>query len=148
MKIFISNSILQFKTRFIPGGCIILPMPSFIAGGINTTVANLKLLKPREIICENDDIFRVISPYFKGIPVIMDYSESDGIEYCGSPIKNKMNYAVISAYFILFIYSFILDNFIQAFFLTMIYLIIFFAVILWYSDREEWEVSGKRIIHV
>lgn len=146
MKIFISNSILQFKTRFIPGGCIILPMSSFIAGSINATVANLKLLKPCEIICENDDIFRVISPYFKDIPVIMDYS--DGIEYCGSPIKNKMNYAVASAYFILFIYGFILDNFIQAFFLTMIYLIIFFAVILWYSDREEWEVSGKRIIHV
>jgi hypothetical protein len=78
----------------------------------------------------------------------MDYSESDGIEYCGSPIKNKMNYAVTSAYFILLIYGFILDNFIQAFFLTMIYLIIFFAVILWYSDREEWQAAGKRIIHV
>jgi hypothetical protein len=64
MKIFISNSILQFKTRFIPGGCIIFPMPSFIAGGINTTVANLRLLKPCEIICENDDIFPGNIPVF------------------------------------------------------------------------------------
>ena len=146
MKIFISSSILQFKTRFIPGGCLILPMPSFIGANINTIVAKLKSLKPCDIICENERIFKVISPYFKGIPVIMDYS--DGIEYCGSPIKNKMNYAIISAYFVLFIYGFILDNFIQAFFLTMIYLIIFFAVILWFSDREEWQAGGKRITHV
>jgi hypothetical protein len=146
MKIFISNSILQFKTRFIPGGCIILPMPSFITGGINTTVVKLKSLKPSEIICENERIFEVISPYFKGIPVVMDYS--DGIEYHGSPIKNKMNYMVISGYFVLFIYAVILDNFIQSFFLTMIYLIIFFAVILWFSDREEWQAGGKRIMHV
>jgi hypothetical protein len=147
MKIFISNSILQFKTRFIPGECIILPCPSFLVGGINTTVAKLKLLKPTEIICENDCIFREISSYFKDIPVvIMKYS--DGVEYCGSPIKYKMNYAVISAYFILFIYALILDNFIQAFYLILIFLMIFFAVILWFSDREVWESGGKRIMHV
>ena len=79
MKIFISSSILQFKTRFIPGGCLILPMPSFITGGINTTVVKLKSLKPSEIICENERIFEVISPYFKGIPVIMDYSARPGL---------------------------------------------------------------------
>lgn len=147
MKIFISNSIFQFKTRFIPGGCIILPCPSFITGGINITVAKLKSLKPSEIICENDRIFKEISSYFEDIPVVvMKYS--DGIEYCGSPIKKKMDYAVISAYFILFIYAFILDNFIQALFLTKIFLMIFFAVILWFSDREEWESGGKRIMHV
>jgi len=147
MKIFISNSILQFKTRIIPGGCIILPCPSFLVGGINITVAKLKLLKPSEIICENDKIFKEILPYFKDIPVVvMKYS--DGIEYCGSPIKKKMNYAVISAYFILFIYALILDNFFQAFFLIIIFLMIFFAVILWVSDREEWESGGKRITHV
>jgi hypothetical protein len=147
MKIFISNSILQFKTRFIPGGCAILPMSNFIAAGVNTTVAYLKLIKPSKIICENDGIFRVISPYFnEGLVVNMKYS--DGIEYCGSPIKNKMNYAVISAYFLLFIYALILDNFIQAFFLTIIFLTIFSGIILWFSDREEWEAVGKRIMHV
>ena len=146
MKIFISSSILQFKTRFIPGGCLILPMPSFIGANINTIVAKLKLIKHCEIICENQRIFKAISPYFKENSVIMDYS--NGIEYCGSPIKNKMNYAVISAYFCLFIYALVLDNFIQAFFLTLIYLIIFFAVILWFSDREEWQFGSKRIIHV
>ena len=52
----------------------------------------------------------------------MNYS--DGIEYCGSLIKNKMNYTVISVYFLLILYGIILDNFIQAFFLTLIYLII------------------------
>jgi hypothetical protein len=144
MKIFISNSILQFKTRFIPGGCLILPISNFIGLGVNTTVANLKLLKPSKIICENDDIFRVISPYFKE-GVIMDYS--DGVEYCGSPVKNKINYAVISAYFLLIIYALILDNFILAFFLTLIFLLVFSGIILWFSDREEWESGSKRITH-
>jgi hypothetical protein len=144
MKIFISNSILQFKTRFIPGGCLILPMSNFIAADVNTTIANLKLLKPSKIICENDKIFQVISQYFNE-SVIMDYS--DGIEYCGSPIKNKINYAVISAYFLLFIYAIILDNLIQAFFLTIIFLLVFSGIILWFSDREEWEAGGKRIMH-
>jgi hypothetical protein len=146
MKIFISNSILQFKTRFIPRNCIILPMPSSITGGINITVSNLKILNPSEIICETEQILKIISPYFKKIPLsVVNYS--DGIEYCGSLIKNKMNYAVISGYFILFLYSIILDNFILSIFLTIIYLIVFFVVILWYSDREEWELGTKRIIH-
>jgi len=146
MKIFISNSILQFKTRFIPRGCIILPMPSIITGGINITVSKLKILNPSEIICETDQILKIISPYFQEIPLsVVNYS--DGIEYCGSQIKNKMNYAVISAYFILFLYSIILDNFILSIFLTIIYLIVFFTVIIWYSDREEWEFGAKRMIH-
>jgi hypothetical protein len=145
MKIFISNSILQFKTRFIPGGCLILPISNFIGLGVNTTVANLKLLKPSKIICENDEIFRVISPYFKEEAVVMDYS--DGVEYCGSPVKNKINYAVISAYFLLIIYALILDNFILAFFLTLIFLLVFSGIILWFSEREEWEAGGKRIIY-
>ena len=146
MKIFISSSILQFKTRFIPRGCAILPLSSSITGGANAAIANLKWLNPSEIICETDGIFRVIAPYFRNIPVVlMDYS--DGVEYCGSPVKNKMNYAVISAYFILFIYTFILDNFIQAIFSVMIYITVFLGVILWYSDQEEWEAGGKRIAH-
>jgi hypothetical protein len=146
MKIFISNSILKFKTRFIPRDHIILPMPSPITGGINITVANIKLLNPSQITCETNEILKMITPYLKDIPVsVIKYS--DGIEYCGSLIKNKMNYAVISGYFILFLYSIILDNFILSIFLTIIYLIIFFVVILWYSDREEWELGTKRIIH-
>jgi len=75
----------------------------------------------------------------------MDYS--DGIEYCGSPIKNKMKYAVISAYFILFINAIILDNFILGIFLGIIYITVFLGVILWFSDLEEWEAGGKRIVH-
>ena len=146
MKIFISNTILQFKTRFIPKDVIILPITSILTGGLNTTIINLKLLKPTEIICETDEILKIIFPYFKEIPIsVINYS--DGVEYCGSLIKNKMNYAVISGYFILFLYSIILDNFILSIFLTIIYLIIFFVVILWYSDREEWELGTKRIIH-
>lgn len=146
MKIFISSSILQFKTRFIPRGCVILPMSNFIAASKNTTVANLKLINPSEIICENEEIFRVIAPYFENISVVvMDYS--DGIEYCGSPVKNKMNYAVISAYFVIIFYGIILDNFILGIFLGLIYIIIFLGVILWFSDWEEWEAKGKRIVH-
>jgi len=146
MKIFISNSILQFKTRFIPVGCAILPMSRFIPIGVNLTVANLKWLKPSEIICETDEIFVAISPYFKEIPVkIMNYS--DGIEYCGSQIKNKMNYAIISSYFVLLIYSLILDNFVLSFFLAIIYLTVFIAVILCFSDREKWEAGSKRVVH-
>jgi len=146
MKIFISSSILQFKTRFIPRGCVILPMSNFIAASKNTTVANLKLINPSEIICENEVIFRVIAPYFENIPVVvMDYS--DGIEYCGSPIKNKMNYAVISAYFVIIFYGIILDNFILGIFLGIIYITIFLGVILWFSDWEEWEDKGKRIVY-
>ena len=146
MKIFISSSILQFKTRFIPRGCVILPMSNFIATSKNTTIANLKLINPSEIICENEEIFRVIAPYFENIPVVvMDYS--DGIEYCGSPIKNKMNYAVISAYFVIIFYGIILDNFILGIFLGLIYIIIFLGVILWFSDCEEWEAKGKRIVY-
>jgi hypothetical protein len=124
---------------------LILPISNFIALGINTTVDNLKLLKPTKIICENDEIFRIISPYFKEETVVMNYS--DGVEYCGSPIKNKINYAFISAYFLLIIYSLILDNFILAFFLTLIFLLVFSGIILWFSEREEWEAGGKRIIH-
>ena len=146
MKIFISSSILQFKTRFIPRGCVILPMSNFTATSANTTVANLKLINPSEIICETEGIFRVIAPYFKNIHVgIMKYS--DGIEYCGSCIKNKMNYAVISAYIVIFFYGIILDNFILGIFLGIIYIIVFLGVILWFSDREEWEAKGKRISH-
>jgi hypothetical protein len=146
MKIFISSSILQFKTRFIPSGCVILPMSNFIAASKNTTVANLKWLNPSEIICENERIFRVIVPYFENIPVVvMDYS--DGIEYCGSPIKNKMNYAVISAYFVIIFYAIILDNFFLGIFLGIIYITVFLGVILWFSDREEWKTGGKRIVH-
>ena len=146
MKIFISSSILQFKTRFIPRECVILPMQGSITGGVNATIANLKYLNPSVIICETEGIFRVISPYFKaGSVVVMDYS--DGVEYCGSPVKNKMNYVVISAYFILLIYAVILDNFIQAIFLVVIYITIFLGVILWYSDREKWEVGGKRLVY-
>lgn len=144
MKIFISNSILKFKTRFIPDGCLILPMPNFISGGINITIANLKWIKPSEIICENDKIMKAISPHFKNIPVfILDYS--NGIEYSGSQIKKNMNYAVISAYFLLFIYSIILDNFILSVILGLIYIIIFLVVVLWFSDKEEWE-NNSRII--
>jgi hypothetical protein len=147
MKIFISSSILHFKTRFIPRGCVILPMPGSITSGANTVIANLKWLNPSEIICENNSILRVISTFFKEIPVsVMKYS--DGIEYCGSPVKNKMNYVVISAYFVLFIYALILDNFIQAIFLAVIYITVFLGVILWYSDREEWEAGSKRIVYV
>jgi len=146
MKIFISSSILQFKTRFIPRECAILPMSNFIAISKNTTVANLKLINPSEIICENEGIFRVIAPYFNDIPVVvMDYL--DGVEYCGSPIKNKIDYTVISAYFVIFFYAVILDNFILGIFLGIIYIIIFLAVILWFSDQEEWEAKGKRIVH-
>lgn len=142
MKIFISSSISKFKTRFIPRECTILPMP----GWANSTISNLKWLNPSEIICETNDIFRVISPYFKNIPVvIMNYS--DGIEYCGNPIKIKMNYAIISAYFVLFIYAIVLNNLIQAIFLMIIYITVFLGVILWHSDREEWEIGGKRISH-
>ena len=146
MKIFISSSILQFKTRFIPRGCVILPMSNFLAASKNTTVANLKLINPSEIICETEGIFRVIAPYFENISVVvMDYS--DGIEYCGSPIKNKMNYAVISAYFVIIFYAIILDNFILGIFLGIIYITVFLGVILWFSDREEWKTGGKRIVH-
>jgi|688.fasta_scaffold480392_3 hypothetical protein len=146
MKIFISNSILQFKTRFIPKDVIILPMTSILTGGLNTTIINLKLLKPTEIICETDEILKIIFPYFKEIPIsVINYS--DGVEYCGSLIKNKMNYAVISAYFLLFLYGIILDNFIVSIFLIIINLTVFFAVIIWFSDREEWESGSKRIIH-
>jgi len=143
MKIFISSSILQFKTRFIPRGCAILPISNFNA---NATVANLKLINPSEIICENEMIFRVIAPYFKNIPVvIMKYG--DGVEYCGSPIKNKMNYVVISVYFVILFYWLILDNFILAIFLGVIYIVVFLGVILWFSDREEWETGGKKMAH-
>ncbi len=144
MKIFISSSISQFKTRFIPRGCAILPMPNFTT---NATITNLKWLNPSEIICETDGILRIIAPYFKNIPVGM-IKYGDGIEYCGSPVKNKMNYAVISAYFVLFMYAIVLDNFIQAIFLAMIYITVFLGVILWQSDHEEWEAGGKRIAHV
>lgn len=144
MKIFISNSILQFKTRFIPGDCVILPMPKF--GGVNKMIANIRWIKPTEIICETNGILREISPYFKGIPVYaMKYS--NGVEYSGSPIKNKMNYAIISSYFVLFIYSVILDNFILSIFLLIINLTVFIAVVLWYSDREQWEAGFKRFVH-
>lgn len=146
MKIFISSSILQFKTRFIPRGCVIFPMSNFTAISTNTTVANIKLINPSEIICETEGIFRVITPYFKNIPVgIMKYS--NGVEYCGSCIKNKMNYAVISAYIVIFFYGIILDNFMLSIFLGVIYIIVFLGVILWFSDREEWEAGGKRISH-
>jgi hypothetical protein len=146
MKIFISNSILKFKTRFIPNNCVILPIKNIIFGRINTTIINLKFLNPSKIICENDEIMKIISPYFKNIPVvILDYK--NGIEYCGSTIKNKMNYAVITAYFVLFIYSLILNNFIQSIFLLIIQLTIFLIIILWFSDREEWENNSKRIIY-
>jgi hypothetical protein len=146
MKIFISSSILQFKTRFIPRGCVILPMSNFTAISTNTTVANIKLINPSEIICETEGIFQVISPYFKNIPVgIMKYS--NGVEYCGSSVKNKMNYAIISAYFVIFFNGVILDNFILAIFLGIIYIIVFLGVIIWFSDREEWEAGGKRISH-
>lgn len=146
MKIFISNSILQFKTRFIPRGCIILPMPSSISGGIHITIANLKLLNPTEIICETEQILKIILPYFKEIPLsILNYS--NGIEYCGNLIKNKMNYAVICSYIILFLYGIILDNFILSIFLTIIQLIIFFIIIIWFSDREEWQSGSTRIMH-
>ena len=146
MKIFISNSILQFKTRFIPRGCIILPMTSLITGGLNTIIKNLKLLTPTEIICETDEIFKIILPYFKEIPIsVMNYS--DGIEYCGSSIKNKMNYAVISSYFLLFLYGIILDNLILSIFLIIIQLTSYFAIIIWFSDREKWEFGAKRIAH-
>jgi hypothetical protein len=141
MKIFISNSILQFKTRFIPWESVILPMR-----GINVTITNLRLLNPSEIICENEEIFKIISPYFKEIPVsILKYS--NGAEYCGNPIKNKMNYAVVTAYFVLFIYALILDNFILSIFLAIINITIFLGVILWFSDRDEWENGSKKIIH-
>jgi hypothetical protein len=121
-------------------------MNNFITGGINTTISNLKWLNPSEIICETNDILRVISPYFKKIPVvILDYS--NGIEYCGSTIKNKMNYAVITAYFVLFFYSLILNNFIQSIFLLGIQLTFFLIIILWFSDREEWETNSKRVIY-
>jgi len=143
MKIFISSSILQFKTRFIPRGCAILPISNF---NTNAAVANLKLINPSEIICENEGIFRVIAPYFKNIPVVM-MKYGDGVEYCGSPVKNKMNYAVISAYFVILFYALILDNFILAIFLGVIYIVVFLGVILWFSDREEWETGGKRIAH-
>jgi hypothetical protein len=146
MKIFISSSILQFKTRFIPRGCAILPMPKGITGGSNITIANLKWLNPSEIICETDEILRIIAPYFRNIPVnILNYS--DGIEYCGSPIKNKMNYVIITSYLVLFIYAIILNNFIQAIFLEIIYITVFLGVILWYADREKWEINSKRIIY-
>jgi hypothetical protein len=144
MKIFISNSILQFKTRFIPGDCVILPMQKF--GGVNKIIINIRWIKPTEIICENDEILREILPYCKDIPVsVMTYS--NGIEYSGSPIKNKMNYAIISFYFILFINSVILDNFILSIFLGIIYLTVFFSIILWFSDREKWEAESKRIMY-
>jgi hypothetical protein len=139
MKIFISNSILQFKTRFIPRGCVILPMTSPI-------IEILKSLKPTEIICETDEILRIISQYFRDIPIsVMKYS--DGVEYCGSLIKNKMNYAVISSYFLLFLYGIILDNLILSIFLIIIQLTINFAVIIWFLDREKWESGAKRIAH-
>lgn len=147
MKIFISNSILQFKTRFIPDGCLILPMPNFISGGINITIAKLNLIKPTEIICETQDIMNILSPYFKEIPVyVMKYS--NGIEYCGNPIKDKMNFIVISTYFVLILYGVILDNFLLAIFLLLINIIINLAVILWFSDKEKWEVGSKKIVHV
>jgi hypothetical protein len=140
MKIFISNSILQFKTRFIPRECIIIPINNF------STIVNLKNLNPTEIICETDEILKIILPYNKEIPsYVLNYS--DGIEYCGSLIKNKMNYAVISSYFLLFLYGIILDNLILSIFLIIIQLIVFFTVIIWFSDREEWESGAKRIIH-
>jgi hypothetical protein len=114
--------------------------------GINVTITNLRLLNPSEIICENEEIFKIISPYFKEIPVsILKYS--NGAEYCGNPIKNKMNYAVVTAYFVLFIYALILDNFILSIFLAIINITIFLGVILWFSDRDEWENGSKKIIH-
>jgi len=146
MKIFISSSILQFKTRFIPRGCVILPMSGTITGGANTVIANLKWLNPSEIVCETEGIFRIISPYFRDIPVVM-MKYCDGVEYCGSRVKNKMNYVIISAYFVILFHGVILDNFILAIFLGVIYITVFLGVILWFSDREEWEAGGKRLIH-
>ena len=146
MKIFISSSILQFKTRFIPRGCAILPMSNFTATSANTVVSNLKWLNPSEIICETEGIFRVIAPYFKNIPVVM-MKYCDGVEYCGSRVKNKMNYVIISAYLVILFYGIILDNFILAIFLGVIYITVFLGVILWLSDREEWETGGKRVAH-
>jgi hypothetical protein len=146
MKIFISSSILQFKTRFIPRGCAILPMSNFTATSANTVVSNLKWLNPSEIICETEGIFRVIAPYFKNIPVVM-MKYCDGVEYCGSRVKNKMNYVIISAYLVILFYGIILDNFILAIFLGVIYITVFLGVILWLSDREEWEAGGKRVAH-
>jgi len=146
MKIFISSSILQFKTRFIPRGCAILPMSNFTATSANTVISNLKWLNPSEIICETEGIFRVIAPYFKNIPVVM-MKYCDGVEYCGSRVKNKMNYVIISAYLVILFYGIILDNFILAIFLGVIYITVFLGVILWLSDREEWEAGGKRVAH-
>lgn len=145
MKIFISNSILQFNTRFIPGGCVILPMPKF--GGINSTIVNLRWLKPTEIICETKEIMKAISPYCKNIPIsLMNYS--NGVEYCPSFYNNNIKYIIITSYFVIFIYSLILDNFIQSIFLSMIYMTVFIIILLWYSEREQWEDNCRKIVHV
>lgn len=145
MKIFISNSILQFKSRFIPGDCVILPIPKF--GGVNKTIVNIRCIKPTEIICETKEILRVISPYFNEIPVSL-ISYSNGIEYCPNLFKQNAKYIILSSYFSLFVYSLILDNFILSIFLLIIHLSVFIVIVLWYSDSEKWNIDFQKIVHV
>ena len=148
MKIFISNTIFQFKTRFIPEGCVILPMTRF--GGINIIIANIRWLQPlqpTEIICETKEIIKAISPHFKNIPIsLMSYS--NGVEYCPNFYNNNIKYIIITSYFALFIYSLILDNLIQSMFLSLIHMTIFIIILLWYSDSEKWENNSKKVVHV
>jgi len=145
MKIFISNSIIQFKTRFIPGDCVILPMLKF--GGVNKIIINIRWIKPTEIICETKEILKAISPYCKNIPIsVMTYS--NGVEYCPNLYNQNIKYIIISSYFTIFLYSLIIDHFILSIFLLIIHLSIFIVIVLWYSDSEKWNIDFQKIVHV
>lgn len=145
MKIFVSNTILNFKTYFIPYDCIILSFQKF---KINQIIKNINSLNPSSILCENKEVYNILKPYFKKKSIyICNCDNSDGVQYIPNLFKQNIIFIITSSTITLFIYYLFISNFTPSFLIIIINFSLFLIILLSYSDLIQWNNTSKQIIY-
>lgn len=145
MKIFVSNTILNFKTYFIPYDCIIFPFQKF---KINQMIKNINSLNPSSILCENKEIYNILIRYFNKKSIyICDCNNSEGVQYIPNLFKQNIIFIIISSTITLFIYYLFISNFSSSFLIIIINFALFLIILLSYSDLMQWNNTSKKIIY-
>ena len=140
MIIFISSSILNFKTRNIPKDTIIIPFEKF---HLKKIISTISLIKPSKIICETPQTLKLILPHFPNCEILQN-------QPCHSYINNQIPQnifyisfsLVLSILFTLLINKNILNTILVLVFFTTS----FISMVFCYSDTTRWDTNFIKLI--
>ena len=140
MIIFISNSIINFQTRNIPKGTIIIPFEKF---HLKKLLSTLSLIKPSNIICETPHILNLIQPHFSNCEILQN---QPCYSYINNQIPQNIFYISISLILSILFTLLINKNILNTILVLIFFTTSFISMVFCYSETTRWESKFTKLI--